>query len=98
MSSILYLLHFESPLDGGRRPQHYLGATTDLERRIEDHANGRGRSALVNEVVKRGISFKVVRTWTFDAKHDAFQEEARMKRKKRSYRWLCPVCSSTRNK
>jgi predicted GIY-YIG superfamily endonuclease len=79
---VVYLIHFQIPY---RRARHYMGVTSDLAQRLEDHRRGAG-SALMAAVTKAGIEWEVVRTWPGDRKL-----ERRMKRWKNSPR-LCPVC------
>jgi predicted GIY-YIG superfamily endonuclease len=56
----VYLLHFERPFNGPMR--HYLGWTTDLDKRLEDHRRGHG-SVTTRRAFEQGIGFELVRTW-----------------------------------
>lgn len=88
---VIYLIH----LDGGLRVRegaggtvfatHYLGWTPELERRIEEHARGRG-SAFMAEVTRRGITWKVVRCW-----RGTRSDERRIKRQRNAPEF-CPCC------
>lgn len=62
MKSLVYLLHFSEPISENHTTQHYIGTTQDLDRRIVEHANGRG-SRLCEVATERGITFQVARTW-----------------------------------
>lgn len=80
----VYLLHFARRFHG---KQHYLGFSTNIPERVEAHRAGRG-APLLAAVAKRGISWRVARTWR---RKDGFFEQ----RLKRSFalKDLCPVCS-----
>lgn len=81
---VCYLLHFDRPFKHARL-RHYLGFTTDLERRLDDHAHGHG-STLMAYVSAVGIGFEVVRTWP-----GGRDLERRLKNWHNSPK-LCPVC------
>lgn len=86
----VYLLHFSRPMDGGQRPQHYLGWTPESpEVRLADHLAGRNRAArIVQAAHSYGIEITIARVWpTFTP-----QDESDMKRQKRGFRHLCPIC------
>ena len=55
----VYLLHFSRPY---RHAGHYVGFTTDLERRLRQHRNGL-TSPLVRCAVAEGIEIFLARTW-----------------------------------
>jgi predicted GIY-YIG superfamily endonuclease len=55
----VYLIHFEKPY---KHAKHYLGWTTDLDKRIALHRRGQG-SVLLSVVNGAGIGWDVVRTW-----------------------------------
>lgn len=83
----IYLLHLDSPLGHSR---HYIGFTKgEVEKRIEQHRKGRG-AALLREAGKRGIGFKLVRTW----ENVPFSFERELKRSRNGPRF-CPQCNST---
>jgi predicted GIY-YIG superfamily endonuclease len=56
----VYLLHYERPFQGPMR--HYLGWTTDLEKRLRKHREGTG-SLTTRRAFEQGIAFELVRTW-----------------------------------
>jgi len=80
---IIYLIHFNDKLS---HAQHYVGWTTNLEKRIKLHKSGRG-SALMKAVVENGIEFTVVRTWEGD------RELERFLKNKKNTKFYCPICS-----
>ena len=93
----VYLVHFARPYNtsaqrykhapGYKGAQHYLGFSTDVPARVKAHRAGRG-APLLAAVTKRGIPWRVVRTWK---RKDGHFEQAL----KRHYalKTLCPVCS-----
>ncbi|MBA2681315.1 MAG: endonuclease [Ktedonobacteraceae bacterium] len=85
-SVTVYLIHFERPFKHAR---HYLGATTNLEKRLRLHQRGLG-SCLMAAVVKAGIPWTVTRTWV-----TSFDHEQALKAQKNGPR-LCPVCLQAR--
>lgn len=88
MAGTVYLLHFERPFGHAR---HYLGFTTDLERRLDDHAHGHG-STLMAYVSAVGIGFELVRTWS-----GGRDLERRLKNWHNGPK-LCPVCRRSEGK
>lgn len=91
MSSV-YLLHFSRPYPGGRRPQHYLGVALDVAARLLEHKAGSSKSRLTQACKLKRIAVELVRQWKFDSAHEAFNFERRLKRRKKSYKTLCPYC------
>ena len=88
----LYLLHFDRPYV---RAQHYMGATDNLQDRLETHQSGNG-ARLMQVIAQAGITFQLARTW--EDTHDAiYQLERKLKRQKHHWR-LCPVCRATGRK
>ena len=82
----VYLLHFERPISPKHTCQHYLGYADDIERRIEEHRNGRG-ARLTAVAKERGIGFRVVRVWEGADR----QFERSLKNRKNAPK-LCPCC------
>lgn len=78
---VVYLLHFDRPYYHCR---HYLGCTTNLERRLKEHQ--RGDTPLFAALQREGIAFEVARIWYGD-----WRWERQLKRRKNSPRY-CPVC------
>ena len=67
--------------------QHYIGFTTNLEKRLATHRAGWG-GHLCRVAVKRGIEIELARVWEGASRG----WEARLKRHKNAPR-LCPICS-----
>src|SRR5436305_13660221 len=84
----IYLIHFDEKL---AHAQHYLGWTTNLDKRLEAHRSGNG-GALMAAVTQAGIGWRVVRTW-----NGTRDDERRLKRWKK-IREACPDCSAPRFK
>lgn len=80
----VYLIHFAKRYSGA---QHYLEFSTDIPERVKAHRAGRG-APLLGAVTKRGIPWRVVRTWK---RKDGYFEQ----HLKHTYalKELCPVCS-----
>ena len=86
-----YLLCFDKPIGHSR---HYLGWTSDLERRLDSHRNGpRERCVLTYELRRRGIGFKLARVW----ENVTIDHEKKLKRQRNSPR-LCPICQERSRK
>lgn len=87
----LYLLHLSRPLGDPTRPRcsalHYLGwcHVGTLERRLQQHAEGRG-AAMLRAAVAAGIDWQLVATWE-GTRH----RERSMKR--RGPARYCPLCA-----
>lgn len=82
----VYLLHFDRRY---AHAGHYIGSTSNLERRIHQHRKGRG-ARLLEVVSQAGIDFTVSRTWEGDRK-----KERQLKNRGGASR-LCPLCKQTR--
>lgn len=95
MSDTVYLLHFDDKIGDIANPrgaaQHYLGYTSNLDSRLDQHARGRSGAGIVRAFYEAGISFIVARTWTGDR-----SLERRLKNQKNSPR-LCPICKEACN-
>jgi hypothetical protein len=88
---MLYLLHWDPPLEGGQRPRHYLGWTDrPVEERLADHLADRNRAArVVVAAVAAGREIVIAKTWDGDR-----TEESRLKRQwKKGWTRLCPICT-----
>jgi predicted GIY-YIG superfamily endonuclease len=79
----VYLLHFERPYKGKMR--HYLGWTSDLERRLSNHRQGTA-CATTKLAFDRGIGFVLASTWP-----GTMKLERRIKR--RGVVNCCLICS-----
>lgn len=94
-----YLIHLDAPLtsESGKRVKtatHYIGAAGNLGERIRSHSVGTG-SRFLREVNRRGIAWRVVRSWRFDSRRDAFTYEAALKARKQAADF-CPVCRAAK--
>lgn len=86
VKSVVYLIHFEKPFKHAR---HYLGVTTDLNRRLSQHRNG-GGARLMEVITQAGIRWEIARTW-----NGGHSMEKRLKGWKSGYK-LCPICKQER--
>lgn len=84
----VYLLHFDEPYPGGKRPQHYLGHATAgrFALRLAEHRNGSNKARLTQVFAELGIGFVIARTWAGD-----YDLERALKRRHRPAA-LCPIC------
>lgn len=89
MIGTVYLLHFSRPFGHAK---HYLGHAVNLERRLEEHARGRGAN-LVRHALAAGIKFKLARTWEGVDRY----EERRLKNRGGKAR-MCPLCRARRRR
>jgi predicted GIY-YIG superfamily endonuclease len=77
----IYLLHFDQKIG---RSQHYLGWTSNLDHRLEDHRAGRGGKTTAR-FRAAGIGFELAAQWS-----GSQDDEKRLKNK--SLRSLCAIC------
>ena len=82
-SPTVYLIHFNKPF---HHASHYIGFTTNLDKRITDHLCGMG-ARLLEVITAAGIEWKLARTWRGD-----HQLERRLKNRKDAPH-ICPICS-----
>lgn len=83
----VYLLHFSRPY---RHAGHYVGFTTDLERRLREHRRG-SSSPLVRCAVAEGIEIFLARTW----REVTVGFETWLHRGGHKH-LVCPICSGPR--
>jgi predicted GIY-YIG superfamily endonuclease len=83
MKGTIYLLHFSEPY---KHAAHYIGFTTDLQSRLDAHANGTG-ARLLEVITAAGLSFSLARTWNGTRK-----TERSLKNRKEAPT-LCPICN-----
>lgn len=97
----VYLIHFAEPLRVPycgrnsvtriREIRHYIGATQlSLDDRIRRHHTDRG-AAILRELNKRGIEWRVARVWSADNREEVFEIERRLKQGHR-HRRFCLWC------
>lgn len=88
MSSLcVYILHYDKPLKHAR---HYVGATRDLEARMEKHRQGHSTARITAAFHDQGSTFVVARTWITE---QAFQLERWIKKHYHHVPRLCPICN-----
>jgi hypothetical protein len=89
--SVVYLLHFDRPYgpgggaNGRSTAGHYTGTTTNLPRRLREHARGEG-ARLIAVVQEAGIGWTLARTWP-----GGRDLERRLKKRGGASR-RCPLC------
>ncbi|MGH9849024.1 MAG: GIY-YIG nuclease family protein [Blastocatellia bacterium] len=81
--STVYLIHFNKRY---RHAGHYIGFTTNLDKRITDHLCGMG-ARLLEVITAAGIEWKLARTWQGDR-----YLERKLKRRKDAPH-ICPICA-----
>src|SRR5262245_8357298 len=88
----LYLLHWDPPLNGGQKPQHYLGWTNNGVRdRVREHlTNGTHAAKIVVAAVAAGREVQLACYWSGDR-----AEESRLKKLKRGFKHMCPLCQQS---
>jgi hypothetical protein len=87
---LVYEIHFDEPIGDPENvhgwAQHYIGHTTDLDRRMGEHRRG-SDAAIMRAVGRAGIGWRVVRTWA------GSRDAERQIKLLRSGRRLCPECT-----
>lgn len=87
---VVYLLHYSAPTHTGR--QHYLGCTSDLTLRLQQHRAG--RCSETAKAVQQGLKLQLAQTWA-----GGFGLEREVKDWFRStgmsFGVLCPYCART---
>ena len=86
---MVYLIHFDRPL---KHAQHYIGYTTDLDKRFHAHSCTGDGAKLLHAVRDAGIGFKVVNTWK-----DGDRSFERELKNKKNAKWFCPICNPNLN-
>lgn len=84
---MLYLLHFEKPL---HHAQHYVGATSNLRRRLILHAHDKG-AKIIKKINSLNIKWELARVWKTEHFDGIFWEESLMKKMKNGSLY-CPIC------
>src|SRR5262245_62735893 len=79
----VYLIHFNQRY---HHSQHYIGFSTNLDKRITDHLCGMG-ARLLEVITAGGIEWKLARTWPGNR-----ELERKLKRRKDAPH-ICPICS-----
>lgn len=90
----VYLIHFDTPIGDTANKhgyaQHYIGWSSDLQARINEHKQGQG-AKIIAWCVKHAITWHVARTWPNSTRND----ERKLKNQKNAKR-LCPICKGSR--
>lgn len=94
MTAFVYLLHFDRKYPGGQNPQHYLGVTADMDKRMAEHQAGSSKSRLTRACKLKGIGIALARVWKKPYPKAAFDFERAIKARKVSYAALCPTCKA----
>ncbi len=82
----IYLIHFDRPY---KHAKHYVGWTTNLERRMKKHRSGKG-ARLLRVIQNAGIGWVVAKTWEGTRKN-----ERKFKKRKDTPR-QCPICKANK--
>jgi predicted GIY-YIG superfamily endonuclease len=86
-TSVVYLLHFYAKVGG--RASHYIGYTTDLNRRLREHRRFRkttNRCAFTRAANNQKIPWTVAVTWKANRSFERY-----LKQQKNAKRF-CPLC------
>ncbi len=86
----IYLLHLNHSLGGEKhRANHYVGASTDVNRRLREHRDCRADCAFTAAAVTRWIEFDIARVWESPNGYNGERTVKAMK----NYSRYCPVCN-----
>jgi predicted GIY-YIG superfamily endonuclease len=80
----VYLLHFDRRY---KHAGHYTGFALDLERRLGEHAAGRG-ARLLEVIAAAGIGWTLARTW------EGTRATERSKKRQGGASRHCPICKA----
>jgi predicted GIY-YIG superfamily endonuclease len=84
----VYLVHFSGPTKQGH--QHYLGFSSDLERRYEQHRSGCGANE-TKKALAEGLKLTVAQTWrgtpTLERRLKEWSRQGR-----KGFSGICPLC------
>ena len=85
---VVYLIHFSGPTSQHR--QHYLGWSSDVNRRFERHRSGRGAWE-TRKATAEGLRLTLAQTWkgtpALEARLKRWSREGR-----KGFSGLCPFC------
>lgn len=88
----IYLIHFDDkigPKDNSRSmAQHYLGWSSDLDKRLDRHRLGQG-SSIMRFVEQSGVPWKVTKVW------EGTRDDERALKNQKNIKRYCPMCSGT---
>lgn len=80
---LVYLIHFEKKIS---HAQHYVGATYNLRKRLQQHARGEG-AKILRAAREKKIKWRVARVWTA-----GYDVESKLKKIKNTPKY-CPICN-----
>lgn len=83
---MIYVLHFDRPLSHARHYTGYVESVGGLERRLAEHAAGRG-ARLMEVIAERGIGWTLARVT-----EGGRSKERQIKRSGNVPRSHCPLC------
>ena len=83
-SHTVYLLHFNQRY---RHAGHSIGSSTNLTKRLQEHAGGRG-ARLLAVIHAAGISWVLAHTW------EGGRERERQLKKQAGASRFCPLCKA----
>ncbi len=89
-----YLLHFDRRY---KQAGHYLGSTTNLQARLNQHAAGNG-ARLLQVVAQVGIKWRLVQTWPGgrDVERRLSHRDPRWGKRQKNSSRFCPICRRKR--
>lgn len=84
----IYLIHYSARTAAGR--QHYLGWSSDVNRRYAQHRAGYGAQQ-TRKAVAEGLKLTLAKTWRGTPRQEREMKEEH-RRVRRGYSNLCPFC------
>lgn len=82
MAGFVYLIKLDRPLGTPKHcARYYLGSTSDLNRRMQQHRAGRG-AAMLRAANEKGIPYRVCRLWSVPTLAEARLLELKLKARK----------------
>lgn len=89
----VYLICFNRPY-GTRGVRHCLGWSSDVHQRVKTHKEGGPKSARLLAALKdAGVKWQVSKIWVGKDR----KVEAGMKKQKKSFARVCPLCKGRRH-
>jgi predicted GIY-YIG superfamily endonuclease len=85
---VVYLVHFSGRTKQGR--QHYLGFSSDLERRYGQHRLGSGAKE-TKKAVAEGLKLTIAQTWNGTPALER-RLKAWSKARRKGFAGICPLC------
>lgn len=91
MATYVYLIHFAAPLAHAR---HYIGATSRLRTRLQQHATGDGARILA-VLAQRRIAWELARLFVCDDEPWSYETYLKIQKNAPAF---CPICSPDRQR